>query len=146
MQLIENIKDKLYIRSKMKKYSEKKDQLMHIKSMLISEENKMFKYELSQFKTDLKELYEKYQASKNLRPHTHWNNYLLYPKLYQIAILQGYGKMKCLQWLLSSFLQYVRGFAGSIWRQLKNKTWELTFIFYRLHFCPQKCQQSDTAQ
>lgn len=61
-------------------------------------------------------------ASKNLRPHTHWNNYLLYPKLYQIAILQGYGKMKCLQWLLSSFLQYVRGFAGSIWRQLKNKT------------------------
>lgn len=35
---------------------------------IISEENKMFKYELSQFKTDLKELYEKYQASKNLRP------------------------------------------------------------------------------
>lgn len=29
----------------MKKYSEKKDQLMHIKSMLISEENKIIEYD-----------------------------------------------------------------------------------------------------
>ncbi len=56
-------------------------------------------------------------ASKTLKVREHWNNFKGYVYLYKLSLKKGFGKLKCLKWILHIGARYVYMYINSFKRK-----------------------------
>lgn len=59
-------------------------------------------------------------SSQTVHLRQHWDNFGVYKKLHCQAIEKGYGKLRCFIWLLKARYMYLRLYAGSLLRKIKQ--------------------------